>query len=130
MARPQMTSKVAVGKPVTIHRDSRGAAVLCGSLVFGLLISHSRADESWPALPEADALVTLPAQEWPLRPGPRTIEVAIHYPGGRLDAINSKTGLMLSLHNWGGTRSVGTANPVELARRYNVVALCVDYLQS
>jgi cephalosporin-C deacetylase-like acetyl esterase len=99
-------------------------------LALAWLISCGRADEPWPALPERDGVVSLPAQEWPLRPGPRTIEVAIHYPGGRLDAINSKTGLMLSLHNWGGTRSVGTANPVELAGRYNVVALCVDYLQS
>jgi predicted esterase len=100
-----------------------------GGIVAALVVSVARSDE-WPALPETDAVVTLPAQDWPLRPERRTIEAAIHYPDGRLAAVNARTGLMLSLHNWGGTRCVGTANPLELARRYNVVALCVDYLQS
>ncbi|MGE5194553.1 MAG: DUF2920 family protein [Deltaproteobacteria bacterium] len=113
-----------------MHPGTHGLFILSGLFALALPISPARADESWPALPETDAAMTLPAQEWPLRPGPRTIEVAIHYPGGRLDAVGAKTGLMLSLHNWGGTRCVGTANPTELARRYNVIALCVDYLQS
>lgn len=37
---------------------------------------------------------------------------------------------MLTLHNWGGTDCVGTAEPRELARSLNVVAICVNYLQS
>ncbi len=37
---------------------------------------------------------------------------------------------MLTLHNWGGTDCVGTASPVVLARKLNVVAICVNYLQS
>ena len=37
---------------------------------------------------------------------------------------------MLTLHNWGGTDCVGTADPRELAQRLNVVAVCVNYLQS
>ena len=37
---------------------------------------------------------------------------------------------MLTLHNWGGTDCVGTADPVTLARELNVVTLCVNYLQS
>jgi dienelactone hydrolase len=110
--------------------DVRGHLSVAGFVGLTFLATVARGDDAWPALPETDAVVTLPAQEWPLRPGKRTIEVAIHYPGGRLAAVNPRTGLMLSLHNWGGTRSVGTANPQELARRYNVVALCVDYLQS
>jgi hypothetical protein len=47
-----------------------------------------------------------------------------------LKNVNASTGLMLTLHNWGGSGCAGTADPVALAQRYNVVALCVDYLQS
>ena len=77
-----------------------------------------------------DAAVEIDAQEWPLRPGPRTVRVLVHYPRGRLDAIGAETGLFLTLHNWGGTDCVGTANPATLAARTNCVALCVNYLQS
>ena len=83
-----------------------------------------------PELPEKDGAVSIPAQEWPLKPGPREIKVTIHYPAGTLKSINATTGLVLSLHNWGGSGCVGTADPDTLARRLNVVALCVDYLQS
>jgi hypothetical protein len=37
---------------------------------------------------------------------------------------------MLSLHNWSGEDCVGTADPQTLGDRLNVVALCVNYLQS
>jgi cephalosporin-C deacetylase-like acetyl esterase len=37
---------------------------------------------------------------------------------------------MLTLHNWGGEDCVGTASPDVLAVRLNVVAVCVNYLQS
>ncbi|MFN0056037.1 MAG: alpha/beta hydrolase family protein [Planctomycetales bacterium] len=94
------------------------------------LNSNAWGADLWPALPEADDVVALPAQEWPLRPGPRSVEVSIHYPAGRREQVTAETGLMLTLHNWGGTRCVGTADPRQLANRYNVVALCVDYLQS
>jgi len=83
-----------------------------------------------PPLPEKDGSVTIAAQEWPFKPGPRTVKVYLHYPGGKLENVNSKTGLMLSLHNWGGTACAGTANPNQLANRLNVVAICLDYLQS
>lgn len=103
-------------------------------LLFLLLLAptncvHGEAP-AWPSLPEKDASVTIPAQEWPLQPGPRTVEVFIHYPGGKLANVGPETGLMLSLHNWGGTKFVGTADPVELANRLNVVAIGVNYLQS
>lgn len=86
--------------------------------------------EDWPALPPNNAAVAIPAQEWPVEPGPRTIKVAIHYPDKSLASVTETTGLMLSLHNWGGSGCAGTANPQELARRLDVVAVCVDYLQS
>lgn len=65
-----------------------------------------------------------------MRPGPRKIEALIHYPGGKLAGVTPETGLMLTLHNWGGTDCVGTASPQALANRLNVVAICVNYLQS
>ena len=87
-------------------------------------------ESSWPALPEVDGTVSIPAQSWPLKPGPRSVAVFIRYPGGKLANVRPETGLMLSLHNWGGTEFSGTADPVMLANRYNVVAIGVNYLQS
>lgn len=97
----------------------------------GLLLvsSPSRADD-WPVLPEQNGAVEIPAQEWPLRPGPRKVRVLVHFPGGKLANVNERTGLMLTLHNWGGTDCVGTASPTVLADKLNVIALCVNYLQS
>lgn len=86
--------------------------------------------EQWPALPDRDELVTLPAQEWCFQPGPRTITASIHYPGGRRSNVTAKTGLMLTLHNWGGENAAGTADPRQLANRLDVVAIAVNYLQS
>ncbi|MEA1951471.1 MAG: DUF2920 family protein [Planctomycetota bacterium] len=72
----------------------------------------------------------IPAQEWKFKPGPREVEVFVRYPGGKRENVGAKTGLMLSLHNWGGTEFRGTANPRTLANRYNVVVIGVNYLQS
>lgn len=83
-----------------------------------------------PPLPAADAEVAIPAQEWGGGPGPRTINVYVRYPGGTLKGVGPATGLMLSLHNWGGTGFRGTADPAVLTARYNVVVIGVDYVQS
>ncbi|MCC7335672.1 MAG: DUF2920 family protein [Pirellulaceae bacterium] len=99
-------------------------------LLLSLLCRTLTADDDWPQLPDQDGTVNLPAQEWPQKPGPRHVRVLIHYPQGNLAAINDQTGLMLSLHNWGGEDCVGTADPQTLANRLNVVAICVNYLQS
>ena len=95
-----------------------------------LLSSLSASAADWPALPETDQAVEIPAQEWPRRPGPRTVRILIHYPEGRLDRVTSDTGLMLTLHNWGGVDVIGTADPKVLASELNVVAIGVNYLQS
>ncbi len=84
----------------------------------------------WPALPATNGAVELPAQEWPLRPGPRAVRVQIHYPDGTLRSVTRRTGILLTLHNWGGTDCVGTADPEVMAREFDLVALCVNYLQS
>jgi len=105
-------------------------------LAFGLAIASflsitlaAHADP-WPALPDTDGAVMIPAQEWPREPGPRRVKVYVHYPDAALANVTAETGLMLDLHNWGGAHWSGTADPVQLANRYNVVAICVDYLQS
>ena len=99
-------------------------------ITFGWTHAGTAAEAPWPALPEKDGPVEIPAQEWPQRPGPRTVRVTVHYPKGTLASVGPKTGLMLTLHNWGGTDCVGTAAPRELASKLDVVALCVNYLQS
>ncbi len=69
------------------------------------------------------------AQEWALVPGDRRVLMRVESPTG---GVNTNTGLMLVLHNWGGYY----AQPIYLewcrlfADRYNVVAVSVNYLQS
>jgi cephalosporin-C deacetylase-like acetyl esterase len=103
---------------------------LVGAILLALLPCQWVIGEEWPALPERNAAVMIPAQEWPRRPGPRTVRVLVHYPEGELQHVSAHTGLMLTLHNWGGTDCVGTADPRALADRLDVVAICVNYLQS
>lgn len=100
------------------------------ALAAGMAAPAQAADPPWPAIPDKDGAVTIPVQEWPHRPGPRTVGVKVHYPTGALAGVGPNTGVMLTLHNWGGTDCVGTADPRELAAKLNVVALCVNYLQS
>ncbi len=103
-------------------------------IAFALSVAFPRsvgaAEPAWPAMPEKDGAVEIPAQEWPARPGTRMVRVSVHYPSGKLGGVGPNTGLMLTLHNWGGTDCVGTADPREIATKLDVVALCVNYLQS
>ncbi len=98
--------------------------------LVGLVLPAMAMGQDWPALPEIDGAIEIPAQEWPQRPGPRTIRILIHYPQSTQVSITPQTGIMLTLHNWGGVDCVGTADPKQLAQRLNVVAVCVNYLQS
>jgi len=107
----------------TMLRTLTAAAIL-------LATTSTPAADAWPALPTKNAEVEIPAQEWPFRPGPRTITVNIFYPGGSLNGVTPEMGLFLTLHNWGGTKSSGTADPQSLVDRLNVIALTVEYLQS
>lgn len=81
-------------------------------------------------LPPQDGVVEIPTMEWPLRPGPRSIAVHVRYPGGHRDQITETTGLMLSLHNWGGTGFRGAPDPAALTDVFDLVVIGVDYLQS
>jgi hypothetical protein len=86
--------------------------------------------QTLPLLPEESGSVSIPAQEWPFKPGPREIALHICYPDSCFQNVRDGTGLILSLHNWGGTGFVGTADGETLARNFNVIAIGVDYLQS
>lgn len=138
-----------MGKPLGLQqKDVMFVSTLCRrrvcgtwlTLAFGFLcgwpVSMSAAEptrqpaETWPTLPKTNDAVDIPAQEWPARPGPRTVRVQIYYPRGELAQVTDQTGLMVTLHNWGGEHCVGTASPQTLADRLNVIALCVNYLQS
>lgn len=104
-------------------RNSLLLVLLC-AIVCG--VARTNASD----LPSANDRVSVSVQSWPHRPGPRTVEALIHYPGGNTENVNQQTGIMLTLHNWGGKDCVGTASPDALANRLNVIAVCVNYLQS
>lgn len=104
---------------------------LLGSILAGVCLAAGEAAAlEWPVFPAENATLELPAQEWPQRPGPRTIRVKVYFPGQSREHVIPETGVMLTLHNWGGEDCIGTADPQMLADRLNVVALCVNYLQS
>ena len=104
--------------------------LLAGIVLLVASATRLVAEAPWPKLPERDGSVVIPAQEWPARPGPREVRVLVHYPGGTRASIGPRTGIFLTLHNWGGTDCAGTASPAALVREFNCVALCVNYLQS
>lgn len=101
------------------------------SLLFLVLIATGIAMAE-PVLPATMGTVSIPAQEWPLKPGPREIAVHVRYPGAgaKIEGVRAGTGIMLSLHNWGGVASGGSADPGIIANEFNVIAVGVDYLQS
>ncbi len=98
-------------------------------MVLVLAVSPTLADD-WPALPDKNGTATIPAQAAEGSQEPRKVQVYVAYPRGELKNVGPRTGLMLTLHNWGGTAADGTANPQQLAARYDVVAISLDYLHS
>ena len=111
-------------------RRCTAARLILAGLCLTVWATKLRAAEQWPELPQQNATVAIPAQKWPHKPGPRSVDVSVYYPGGSLSGVTKQTGLMLTLHNWGGTGYAGTADPTALAERLNVIAICVNYLQS
>lgn len=127
---PPVGPRLAPARPAIPTARPRNLSFTLAVLLLALLPDAQAAAVEWPSLPPKDAPAEIPAQEWPQRPGPRRVRVLVHYPGGALAGVTAQTGLMLSLHNWGGSDCVGTADPRVLAQRLNVVAVCVNYLQS
>jgi predicted esterase len=109
-------------------------------LLFILTTSLALSDVDaapWPKLLQKNGTVLLPAQDSPhlianksQEPGNRTIKTYITYPGGSMEHVTPQTGLMLSIHNWGGKAASGAPSSTYLASNYNVVAINVDYIQS
>lgn len=123
MTTPIMTTRITTAAIMT-------AAIVVMASWSAAVATGGDTVPAWPPLPAVDGPVELPAQEWPARPGERRVRVLVHYPQGTLESVGPRTGVMLTLHNWGGTDCVGTANPRRLAAKLNVVALCVNYVQS
>ena len=103
---------------------------ISAALLFLVVFADRAEAQAGPKLPLKNGPVMIDAQQWKYKLGPRQVRILIHYPGGQLKNVGPNTGLMLTLHNWGGTDCAGTANPTALAERLNVVAICVNYLQS
>lgn len=74
-----------------------------------------------------EQLQYFPGQEYEFEPGPRQVTMYVKEPN---NGINSNTGLMLMLHNWGGSYTMTVPWCDALSYRYNVIAVSVDYLQS
>jgi predicted esterase len=104
--------------------------IIMNRLITSLAVVLLLAANSLAALPEKNGSFTIAAQEWPFEPGPRTVLVAVEYPGTTLASVNEQTGIILSLHNWGGTGSGGAPHPRTIAYRLNAICISVDYLQS
>ena len=125
--------KLACGcylRPIMSPSIPLSLRALAWPLALLALNAPAIAADAWPELPAKDGAAQIPAQEWLLRPGPRRVEVQVYYPDGTRLSVCPSTGIFLTLHNWGGTHCVGTASPKELARQFDVVAVCVNYLQS
>jgi predicted esterase len=80
--------------------------------------------ESWRGL---EQLQHFSGQEYEFEADPRQVTMYVKEPS---KGINSNTGLMLMLHNWGGTYKMTVPWCNALSDRYNVIAISVDYLQS
>jgi lysophospholipase L1-like esterase/predicted esterase len=130
-APAELARRIIIGKDVRfidrVSEDKRPAQELIAAWI-------AEQKRTWQAarneLPPRNDHVHVAAQSWPHQPGPRTLKASIYYPGGKLADVNEQSGIMLTLHNWGGQDCAGTANPTALADRLNVVAVCVNYLQS
>lgn len=83
-----------------------------------------------PPLPARDGTVEIEVRDGAAGSAARALPVHLVYPGGCLDRVTARTGLMLSLHNWGGTVWDNTPNPNALAQAYDLVVIGVTYYQS
>ncbi len=104
----------------------RRFSLLC---LLVLLCSLAWGQVKQPPLPEKNGPVTITVQDDPAKPA-RELVVTLFYPKGRLANVSAQTGLMLSLHNWGGLDFDGAPNPNALVSAFNVVGIAVRYFQS
>lgn len=100
-------------------------------LIVYLFTVPCLAEETKPApkLPEISGKVEIVVRDGPDKPA-RNLAVHLVYGKNRLSTVTAKTGLMLSLHNWGGTIWDNTPNPNHLAEHYDLLVIGVTYYQS
>lgn len=79
-------------------------------------------------LPAHDGQIKIPAQ--PYAEDARTVTAHLRYPGGALENVKPSTGILLSLHNWGGTEFRGAPDPAALTGKLDCIVVGVDYFQS
>jgi predicted esterase len=99
------------------------------ALVLLLLATTGFAEEARPKLPEMSGRVEIEVRDGADKPA-RKLAVHLVYSKNRLSTVTAKTGLMLSLHNWGGTIWDNTPNPNLLAENYDLLVIGVTYYQS
>ncbi len=103
------------------------------AVVIVILVGAScLAQEAAPArakLPEMSGKVEIEVRDDPAKPA-RKLAVHLVYSRNRLSTVTAKTGVMLSLHNWGGTIWDNTPNPNFLAENYDLLVIGVTYYQS
>ena len=59
---------------------SQGLFGMCVRIMLVGLAATAGGEAVWPALPENDGEVLIPAQEWPRQPGPRSVKVYVLLP--------------------------------------------------
>ena len=82
-----------------------------------------------PKLPETSGHVEIEVRD-AAHKGARRLSVHLVYPRNRLANVTTATGLMLSLHNWGGMVWDNAPNPNRLAESYDLLVIGVTYYQS
>ena len=82
-----------------------------------------------PKLPETSGHVEIEVRDAGQQAA-RKLSVHLVYPRNRLANVSSGTGLMLSLHNWGGTVWDNAPNPNRLSENYDLLVIGVTYYQS
>ncbi len=99
-------------------------SLLLASLLFAMICTALATP-----LPERDGEVMIPTQ--PVEGGDaREIKLYLRYPGQQKSNITATTGILLSLHNWGGTAFSGAPDPARLTGELDCVVIGVDYYQS
>ena len=109
------------------HKLSRGLAALV--VWWSALCIATSAEPSMPKLPEMSGKIEIEVRDGADKP-PRKLAVHLVYSRNRLSTVTAKTGIMLSLHNWGGNIWENTPNPNHLAENYDLLVIGVSYYQS
>ena len=96
---------------------------------LGTCCLATSAEPTMPKLPEMSGKVEIEVRDGADKPA-RKLAVHLVYSRNRLSTVTAKTGIMLTLHNWGGNIWENTPNPNHLAENYDLLVIGVTYYQS